>query len=58
VLAAGFITGILYLGYSMSSEMRASRMQAEQQKVIITRLEEQLGTTSSQLGELDKRTGS
>ncbi len=54
VLAVGFITGILYLGYAMSSELRANRKQAEQQKDVISRLEEQLGNTSTQLGELDK----
>jgi S1-C subfamily serine protease len=54
VLAIGFITGILYLGFAMSSELRANRRQAEQQQLIISRLENQLGNTSSQLGELDK----
>lgn len=54
VLSVGFLTGILYLGYAVSSELRANRIQAEQQKDIISRLEEQLGTASNQLGELDK----
>lgn len=54
VLAIGFITGVLYLGFAVSSELRANRRQAEQQKDIISRLENQLGNTSSQLGELDK----
>lgn len=54
VLAVGFITGIVYLGYSVSSELRANRQQAEQHRETIAKLEEQLGNTSSQLGELDK----
>jgi S1-C subfamily serine protease len=54
VLAIGFLSGILYLGYAVNAELRASRVQGEQQKEMISRLEEQLGTASSQLGELDK----
>ncbi|MGH9949405.1 MAG: trypsin-like peptidase domain-containing protein [Pyrinomonadaceae bacterium] len=54
VLSVGFVTGILYLGFAMSSEMRANRKQAEEQQNVIARLEDQLGNTSSQLGELDK----
>jgi S1-C subfamily serine protease len=54
VLAIGFISGIVYLGYSVSSELRANRLQAEQQRETISKLEEQLGNASSQLGELDK----
>lgn len=54
VLAAGFITGIVYLGYAVSSELRANRQQAEQHRETIAKLEEQLGNTSSQIGELDK----
>lgn len=54
VLSVGFITGVLYLGYAVSAELRANREQAEAQRNIIGRLEEQLGEASSQLGELDK----
>ena len=54
VLAVGFITGIVYLGYAVSSELRANRQQAEQHRETIAKLEEQLGNTSSQIGELDK----
>jgi len=54
VLAVGFITGIMYLGFSVTNELRANRKQAEQQQEIISKLEEQLGNTSSQIGELDK----
>lgn len=54
VLAIGFITGILYIGYAVSTELRESRKQAEQQSVIISKLEEKLGQTSDQIGQLDK----
>jgi S1-C subfamily serine protease len=54
LLALGFIGGILYLGNSVSRELRVSREQSEQQGEIIRKLEERLGQTSQQLGELDK----
>lgn len=54
VLTVGFLTGVLYLGFAVNSELRAGREQAEAQKQIISRLEDQLGTASSQLGEIDK----
>lgn len=54
LLALGFIGGILYLGNSVSRELRVSREQSEQQGEIIRKLEERLGQTSVQLGELDK----
>ena len=54
VLSIGFLTGILYLGYSVSSELRASREQAEVQQAMIGRLEEQLGNASDQLGTLEQ----
>ena len=53
-LAVGLVTAVLYLGYSVSSELRANRRQAQEQQDVIVRLEQQLGTASSQLGELDK----
>ena len=54
VLAIGFITGALYIGYAVSSELRESRKQAEQQSAIISKLEEKLDQTNGQIGELDK----
>ena len=54
VLAIGFISGILYLGSAVSSELKRSREQSEQQSAIISRLEDKLGQTNDQLGELDK----
>ena len=54
VLSVGFLTGILYLGYSVASELRASREQAEVQQEMIGRLEDQLGQASSQLGTLEQ----
>lgn len=54
VLAVGFISGILYIGYAVSSELQQSREQSEKQSQIITKLEEKLAQTNDQLGELDK----
>lgn len=54
VLTVGFITGILYIGFAVSNELRESRKQAEQQSVIISKLEDKLDQTNGQLGELDK----
>jgi len=54
VLVLGFITGILYIGYAVSNELRESRIQSEQQSAIISKLEEKLGQTSDQIGQLDK----
>lgn len=54
VLVGAFITGILYIGMAVSSELRQSRQQAEVQNEVIKKLEEKLGQTSDQIGELDK----
>ena len=54
VLAVGFISGVLYLGYAVSKELRESREVAEKQSEIIRRLEQRLGQTNDQIGELDK----
>ena len=54
VLAVGFISGVLYLGSAVNNELRSNRQLAEQQSGVIRKLEERLGETSNQLGELDK----
>lgn len=54
VLVGAFITGILYIGYAVSSELRESRKQSELQSEVIKKLEDKLGQTSDQIGELDK----
>ncbi len=54
VIIIGFVTGILYIGSALNNELRESRKQAEQQSEIISKLEEKLGQTSEQIGELDK----
>ena len=54
VLALGFITGMLYLGYAVNKELRESRTVAERQAGVIERLEKQLGVASDQITELDK----
>ena len=54
VLTIGFITGVLYLGYAVSEELRQNREQAAAQGEIIQRLNNQLGNASDQLGSLQK----
>jgi hypothetical protein len=54
VIIVGFLTGIFYIGSALNRELRESRKQAEQQSAIIAKLEEKLGQTSDQIGELDK----
>jgi S1-C subfamily serine protease len=54
VLAAAFIYGLVYVGYSVSRELQKSRETTEQQSVIIKQLETQLGQTSDQIGSLEK----
>lgn len=54
VLAVGFISGILYLGYAVNRELRESRKTASKQNDLIVKLEEKLGQTNDQIGELDK----
>jgi len=54
VLAVAFITGALYIGFAVSSELRESREQAEKQSAIIAKLEDKLDQTNGQIGELDK----
>ncbi len=56
VLVAGFLSGILYLGYAVNRELRTSREQAEQQNQIIKGLEDKLGQANDQLGSLNKTT--
>jgi S1-C subfamily serine protease len=55
VIIVGFVTGIFYIGSALNQELRESRKQAEQQSSIIAKLEEKLGQTSDQIGELDKK---
>jgi len=54
VLAAAFIYGLVYVGYSVSRELRQSRETTQAQSDVIRKLEEQLGQTSDQLGTLEK----
>lgn len=54
VLAIGFISGVLYLGFAVNRELKEGREQAERQNNIIEKLEKQLGLTNDQIGELDK----
>ncbi|HMQ05152.1 MAG TPA: trypsin-like peptidase domain-containing protein [Pyrinomonadaceae bacterium] len=54
VLAIGFVTGVLYLGYAVNRELKVGREVAERQEGIIKRLEDQLGQTSDQLVQIEK----
>lgn len=54
VLAIGFITGVLYLGYAVSEELRQNREHAQIQNEMIRRLEAQLGEATNQLGTLEQ----
>src|SRR5215204_6251761 len=54
VLSIGFISGVLYLGWAVSRELRENREQAQRQSNIIQKLEQQLGVTNNQLGDLEK----
>ncbi len=54
VLVVGFLSGILYLGYAVNSELRANREQSERQREIINRLGDQLGSASDKLGNLQE----
>ncbi len=54
VLTVAFITGVLYLGYAVSSELSKSRKQAEEQSEVIKKLEQKLDQTNGQIDELDR----
>ena len=54
MITIGFLSGVLYLGYSVSRELKESRESSDKQREIITKLEDQLGHTNDQIGELDK----
>ena len=54
MLAAALIYGLVYVGYSVSRELRESRETTQQQSDVIRKLEQQLGQTSDQIGSLEK----
>ncbi len=54
VLLIGFVSGIFYLGFAVNRELKKNREQAQQQSEFIRKLEERLGQTSDQIGEIDK----
>jgi S1-C subfamily serine protease len=54
VIMAAFVTGILYIGFAVSEELRKSRQQSELQSSVIQDLEKKLGQTNDTIGELDK----
>ncbi|MGD9561397.1 MAG: trypsin-like peptidase domain-containing protein [Pyrinomonadaceae bacterium] len=52
VLAIGFITGVLYLGFAVNRELRESREAAEKQTQFISELEKRLAETKIQIGQI------
>ena len=54
LLAISLIGGILYLGNGVYKEMRTTRERTEAQNEVISKLEEQMGLTNDQIGQLDK----
>jgi len=54
VLTLGFITGMLYLGYAVNSELARSREVAEGQANVINRLEDRLAEAKDQIGKIDE----
>jgi len=54
VLVLGFITGVLYIGFAVNSELREGRRTAEAQNDVIKKLEEKLGAQTDQIDELGK----
>jgi S1-C subfamily serine protease len=53
-LLVGFLSGVLYLGFAVYSELKTSRQQAEQQHQLIQRLEDQMAQTSSDITKIDE----
>ena len=53
-VAVAFLGGILYLGFAFNKELRENREQTAKQNEIIKNLEEKLGQTNDQIGNLDK----
>jgi hypothetical protein len=54
ILAIGFIGGILYLGFAFNRQLKENREQAEKQNEVVQKLEQKLGQTNDQIGEIDK----
>ena len=54
VLAIGFITGVLYLGYAVNASFAKTGDRPRLKTTSSEKLEEKLGETSNQIGELDK----
>ncbi|MBE7516817.1 MAG: trypsin-like peptidase domain-containing protein [Chloracidobacterium sp.] len=54
VLLAGFITGVVYIGYAINRQLTESRNTANSQADLIRRLEGELQKTGDKIGELNK----
>lgn len=55
VLTIGFLSGILYIGYSVNSEIKQNSDVVQQQKEVIEKLQNELGLTSENIAELNQR---
>ncbi len=53
-VVVGTIGGIFYLGFAFNKELQKNRQQAEQQNEIVRQLQERIGQTNNQIGEIDK----
>ena len=53
-LVIASLSGIFYLGFAVNRELKESRETAERQNQTIQKLEQSLGQTSEQIGQIDK----
>jgi S1-C subfamily serine protease len=53
-LLVGFLSGILYLGFAVYNELKTSREQAEEQHLLIKKLEDKLNQTSTEINKIDQ----
>lgn len=54
VIGFGFISGIFYVGYIVNKQLNENREISELQNQTIRKLQEKMGETSDQIGEIDK----
>lgn len=54
VIGFGFLSGIFYIGYIVNKQLNENREISELQNQTIQKMQEKLGETSDQIGEIDK----
>ena len=54
VIGIGFVSGIFYIGYIVNKQLKENREVSELQNQTIKQLQDKLGETSVQIGEIDK----